>query len=845
MLDNFISPYDATVVSKLKESGAVCLGKTNMDEFAMGSSNETSYYGPVQNPWDTGCVPGGSSGGSAAAVAARLAPAATATDTGGSIRQPAALCGITGLKPTYGRVSRWGMIAFASSMDQGGPMARTAEDCALLLNAMSGFDEKDSTSIDRDLDDFVSPLNASLDGLKVGVPKEFFGEGLNAEVEIAVQNALREYEKLGAILVDIDLPHSHLAVPTYYVLAPAEASANLSRFDGVRYGHRCEEPTDLMDLYCRSREEGFGEEVQRRIMVGAYVLSAGYYDAYYRKAQQTRRLIKNDFVSAFEQVDIIAGPTCPAPAFAFGAKSDNPVEMYLEDIYTISVNLAGLPGMSLPCGLACAIDLAMPGTLPVVNEEAVRMAVQFGLAIDAEIGKKSVFERKNYFYPDLPKGYQTTQLAEPIVGPGIVQIHLDDGSSKDVRIHHAHLEEDAGKSLHEDYHGMSGIDLNRAGTPLIEIVSEPDMRTAEEAVAYLKQIHAVITYLGISDGDMSQGSMRCDANVSIRPKGQEELGTRTELKNINSFRFVEKAIHTEVARQIDLIEDGGNVVQETRLYDAEKNETRSMRSKEVANDYRYFPCPDLLPIILDDNYIAAERAKLPELPKAKLARFEANYKLSSYDANVLTQERATADYFEAVTGICGDPKLAANWVTVELAGQLNKASLNIEQSPISAENLGGLIKRIQDATISGKIAKQVFEAMWNGEGDADDIIEAKGLKQVSDTGAIEAMIDEVMTNNPDQVENYRSAPEDRKPKMLGFFVGQGEKFDPDGDYTRRFVPELEQMPRKYLYRPWEAPEEVLNGAAVELGKTYPHPIVEIKASRESALAAFASIKISS
>ena len=351
MLDNFIAPYDATVVANLKDAGAVCLGKTNMDEFAMGSSNETSYHGSVKNPWDIGCVPGGSSGGSAAAVAAQLVPAATATDTGGSIRQPAALCGITGLKPTYGRVSRWGMVAFASSMDQGGPMAHTAEDCAVLLQAMSGFDEKDSTSADLPVDNFVEMLNQSVSGLRIGIPKEFFDEGLNPDVENAVQTALREYEKLGAKLIDIELPHSHLAVPTYYVLAPAEASANLSRFDGVRYGHRCDNPEDLTDLYCRSREEGFGEEVKRRILVGAYVLSAGYYDAYYGKAQQVRRLIKNDFVSAFEKVDIIAGPTCPAPAFAFGAKSSNPVEMYLEDIYTISVNLAGLPGMSLPCGL--------------------------------------------------------------------------------------------------------------------------------------------------------------------------------------------------------------------------------------------------------------------------------------------------------------------------------------------------------------------------------------------------------------------------------------------------------------------------------------------------------------
>ncbi len=421
---------------------------------------------------------------------------------------------------------------------------------------------------------------------------------------------------------------------------------------------------------------------------------------------------------------------------------------------------------------ASAIDLAMPGTLPVVNAEAMRMATRFGLAIDATINQKSVFERKNYFYPDLPKGYQTTQLAEPIVGPGIVTIQLENGTSKDVRIHHAHLEEDAGKSLHEDFHGMSGIDLNRAGTPLIEIVSEPDMRTPEEAIAFLRQIHAIITYLDISDGEMSQGSMRCDANVSVRPMGQEELGTRTELKNINSFRFVERAINVEVERQIDLIEDGGKVVQETRLYDADKNETRSMRSKEVANDYRYFPCPDLLPVVLSDEFVQAERESLPELPVAKQARFVNEHGLSAYDASVLTQNRETADYFETAAKTCGDSKLAANWVTVELAALLNKNDLGISDCPISAENLGQMIQRIKDGSISGKIAKTVFEAMWNGEGSADEIIEAKGLKQVSDSGAIEAMVDEVLAANSQQVDNYRNAAPDKQPKMLGFFVGQ-------------------------------------------------------------------------
>ena len=351
MLDNFVPPYDATVVENFANAGAVVLGKTNMDEFAMGSSNETSFYGPVKNPWDTNTVPGGSSGGSAAAVAAHLTPGATATDTGGSIRQPAALCGITGLKPTYGRVSRWGMIAFASSLDQDGPMARTAEDCALMLNVMSSFDPKDSTSIDREVPDYTANLNQPLSGLKVGIPKEYFEEGLNPGTEQAVRDALAELEKQGATLVNISLPHSKLAVPAYYVIAPAEASANLSRFDGVRYGHRCEDPKDLRDMYMRTRAEGFGDEVKRRILVGAYCLSAGYYDAYYRKAQQVRRLIKQDFVDAFEHVDVIMGPTSPSPAFEFDSKGDDPVAMYLEDIYTIATNLAGLPGMSVPCGL--------------------------------------------------------------------------------------------------------------------------------------------------------------------------------------------------------------------------------------------------------------------------------------------------------------------------------------------------------------------------------------------------------------------------------------------------------------------------------------------------------------
>lgn len=421
---------------------------------------------------------------------------------------------------------------------------------------------------------------------------------------------------------------------------------------------------------------------------------------------------------------------------------------------------------------ASLIDLAMPGTLPVLNQEAVRMACMFGLAVDAEIAERNIFARKNYFYPDLPKGYQTSQMDAPIVGKGHMDITLDDGTVKRIGITRAHLEEDAGKSLHEDFNGMTGIDLNRAGTPLLEIVSEPDIRSAKEAVAYVRAIHALVRYLGICDGNMAEGSLRCDCNVSIRPKGQTEFGTRTEIKNVNSFRFIERAINTEIQRQIEILEDGGSITQETRLYDPAKNETRSMRSKEEANDYRYFPCPDLLPVVIERDFLTELKTQLPELPQEKRQRFQAEFGLSEYDAHVLAASREMADYFEQTQQVCGDAKLAANWVMGELSSLLNKDNLEIAESPVSAAQLGGMLRRILDNTISGKIAKTVLEAMAAGEGDADQVIEKRGLKQVTDSGAIDALIDEMLAANADQVEQYRSADENRRGKMFGFFVGQ-------------------------------------------------------------------------
>ena len=422
---------------------------------------------------------------------------------------------------------------------------------------------------------------------------------------------------------------------------------------------------------------------------------------------------------------------------------------------------------------ACAVDLGLPGVLPVLNQQAVEMAIKFGLAVDAHIADKSVFARKNYFYPDLPKGYQISQFELPIVGNGDIEIQLSDGSKKTIGITRAHLEEDAGKSVHDGFFDNTGVDLNRAGTPLIEIVSEPDMRSSEEAIAYLKKIHSIVRYLKISDGNMQEGSFRCDANVSVRPKGQEELGTRTELKNLNSFKFIEQAIEFEIERQIEVIESGGTVVQETRLYDPNKNETRTMRSKEEANDYRYFPDPDLLPVCIDQETIEAIRKELPELPDAKRERFIKEFGLSEYDSNVLTSTRDQAEYFEAVVNAAeGEAKLSANWVMGELSALLNKSNQDITQSPVSAEMLGGMVKRIKDNTISSNIAKQVFEAMCNGEGNADEIIGNKGLKQVTDTGAIEKLVDDVIAANPDQVKQYQEAPPEKQGKLIGFFVGQ-------------------------------------------------------------------------
>lgn len=434
-------------------------------------------------------------------------------------------------------------------------------------------------------------------------------------------------------------------------------------------------------------------------------------------------------------------------------------------IFSSAATAYGAP----PNTQASLVDLGYPGMLPVLNGDAVRMAVKFGLAIGATIAPRSIFARKNYFYPDLPKGYQISQYELPVVAGGTLTIELDDGVSKTINLTRAHLEEDAGKSLHEGFADGTGIDLNRAGTPLLEIVSEPEMRSAKEAVAYMKKLHSLVRYLEISDGNMQEGSFRCDANVSVRPRGQQEFGTRTELKNLNSFRYVEQAINFEIERQIDLIESGGTVAQETRLYDPARRETRPMRSKEEANDYRYFPDPDLLPLVIEPAFIDDVRQSLPELPDAKKQRFQAQYELSAYDAGVLTASRDMADYYEAVVAeLAAEPKLAANWVMGELSAALNRDGIEIGASPIDSEALARLLERITDNTVSGKIAKEVFEAMWAGEGDPDEIIDKRGLKQITDTSELDGIVEEVIAANPNQLAQYRAG----KDKLFGFFVGQ-------------------------------------------------------------------------
>ena len=709
ILEGYKPVFESTVSGNLFAAGAGMLGKLNMDEFAMGSSNETSGYGPVLSPWrrsdggNAALTPGGSSGGSAAAVAARLAPGVTGTDTGGSIRQPAAFTGITGIKPTYGRCSRYGIVAFASSLDQAGPMARDVRDCAILLEAMAGFDPKDSTSLEAR----CSRLGSQPRRRRARQTDRHSRRNI---ASTASRPRSTRSGSRGSAGCAMPAPRSSrsrcrthsYALATYYIIAPAEASSNLARYDGVRYGLRVQpEQGNLQDMYEATRAAGFGPEVKRRIMIGTYVLSAGFYDAYFNQAQKVRALIARDFERGLAELRPAphpdraerrlrprredgrsdrhvserclrgprqprrpprhlrprrprrAGPAARPAAHRQGARraeraqrrhglrgtrrlhpsrgglvvSDYRIQgatgewevvIGLEVHAQVTSEAKLFSGASTEFGAepnshVALIDAAFPGMLPTPNVECIRQAVRTGMALDAKINAWSRFDRKNYFYADLPQGYQISQLYHPIVGEGAIEVELESGATKTIGVERIHIEQDAGKLMHDQHPNYSYVDLNRCGVALMEIVSRPDMRSPEEAGAYVRKLRAILRYVGSCDGNMEQGSMRADVNVSVRKPG-DEFGTRTETKNVNSVRFIMQVIEHEARRQVELIEEGGTIVQETRLFDPDKGETRSLRSKEDAHDYRYFPDPDLLPLELDEAFLAECRASPPRAP---------------------------------------------------------------------------------------------------------------------------------------------------------------------------------------------------------------------------------------
>ncbi len=687
--------------------------------------------------------------------------------------------------------------------------------------------------------------------MKIGVPAEYFIDGMDPEVEHAVREAIAALEKLGARTEPVSLPHTEYGLAAYYVIAPAEASSNLARYDGVKYGLRAPGARDLIDMYSKTRAAGFGNEVKRRLMLGTYVLSAGYYDAYYGQAQKVRTLVRRDFEQAFARVDMIVAPTTPGVAFKMGEKED-PLQMYLNDIFTIPVNLAGLPGRVDPgrlhpdrpadraaahrpglrrgdavprgprlpaghhlahpqahamsetpryetviglevhaqlatvtkmfCGCratfgeapntqTCPVCLGLPGSLPVINRRAIEFGTMTALALGCGVNGLNRFARKHYYYPDMPKNYQISQYEEPLAEHGRLAVDAG-GGPREIGIQRVHLEEDVGKLVHEgalETAPSSSVDFNRAGVPLMEIVSKPDLQSPEEAAAYLKTLRAILIYLRVCDGNMEEGSLRCDANISLRPHGQVEYGTKVEIKNMNSFRNVRDALEYEMRRQARALETGERIVQETRLWDPDRAITVSMRSKEFAHDYRYFPEPDLPPLDLRAGWVDEVRARLPELPAARRVRFQSAYALSPYEADLLTQGRGLADYFEEAIRGAGKPKAVANWVLNELLRELPADDDRaVAACPIPPANLVGLLALMDDGTISGKIAKDVFEKMYRSGDTAQAIVSREGLTQVADEGALGAAVDRVLGEHAKVVDDFRAG----KKAALGFLVGQ-------------------------------------------------------------------------
>ena len=759
ILAGYEPPYDATAVLRLRGSGAVVLGKTNLDEFAMGSSTENSGYGPTRNPWDTDRVPGGSSGGSAAAVAVGSALGAYGSDTGGSIRQPGSLCGIVGMKPTYGLVSRYGLIAFASSLDQIGPLARDVRDAATLLGAVAGFDINDATSYRGPVPDLDGSLDAGVAGLRIGVVSELMGDGIDRDVVDAVQRMVDALEGAGADVVEVSLPAIEYALSAYYLIAPAECSANLARFDGVRYGLRVDGATSE-EMMSRTRAEGFGPEVIRRILLGTYALSAGYYDAYYGQAQRVRTLVGREFSAAvragrragfagepFDGLrrrredrrpdrDVLLGRVhdsfephrTPRDFGAGGSRRRRPADRFPGDgarprrgdplqggrgggeaglvhrpgtvgdlggrglmatweaVIGLETHVELQTRSKMFCGCAvsfgaepnttcCPVCLGLPGALPVPNEEAIHGILRIGAALDCTLVDYSEFHRKNYFYPDLPKNYQISQYDLPICVKGSLEVGVDGETTATVGITRVHMEEDTGKSRHLAADGrihdaaFSLLDFNRSGVPLVEIVSEPDIKSADEARAYAVELQRVVRALGVSDARLEEGSMRFDANVSVRPSGTRELGTRSEVKNVNSLRSLHGAIVYEIDRQIAVLEAGDAVIQETRHWREDRRETVGMRSKEESEDYRYFQEPDLVPMVVDDEWRARVEASVPELPAARRRRYQ-KAGLEPRVADFIGDDPGLARMFDESLAAGGDAGTLANWLTGEVVAYL-------------------------------------------------------------------------------------------------------------------------------------------------------------------------------
>ena len=860
ILDGWVPPYDATAVERLEAAGAVVIGKTNLDEFAMGSSTENSAFGPTRNPLDPSRVPGGSSGGSAAAVAAGFAPLAFGSDTGGSIRQPAALCGVVGLKPTYGAVSRYGLVAFASSLDQIGPFARTVADTALAYDAVAGPDPRDSTSLADEHRPVLSRLGDGVDGLRVGLVAEMTAPELRAdrggafepEVIDRCHEAAEALAGAGAKVEEVSIPSAIAGLAAYYMIAPAEASSNLARYDGVRYGHR-EPGPNTAAMMTASRTAGFGDEVKRRIMLGTYALSAGYYDAFYGKAQRIRTLMIREFDQIYQQYDVLLSPTSPCVAFPFGAKAD-PLTMYYNDVCTIPCNLTGHPAISVPFGTGAeglarrgpgdgseavrggpvpgggrprghrgwGIDrgggrmtatettteagrghellpdgwemviglevhaelatrskmfspapnafggepntnvhpvcLGLPGTLPVVNGKAIELGIRIGLALDCTI-QRCVFARKNYFYPDMPKDYQISQYELALNVDG--RLELADGSV--IGIERAHLEEDTGKSTHVGASGRihdagySLVDYNRAGVPLIEIVSRPDLRDPEQAKAYVEELRAILVAIGASDGKMEEGSLRVDANVSVRPVGSDELRTRCEIKNVNSLRSLGRAITYEARRHVDLYQAGDAPRQETRHWDEEDGRTRAGRSKEEAEDYRYFDDPDLVPVDPSPEWVDEIRAALPALPRQR--RQALIERGASTEGAALAVERQLDELALAAIEAGADPERTVTHVA-------NNLAVDGAES-LDPSHFAQLVTMEVDGALTATQAKQVLAEMVS-TGQAPAAIAADKGFEAMDSSELETLLDQIIADHPDEWERFKEG----EKKLQGVFVGQ-------------------------------------------------------------------------